>query len=123
MSEEEKKAIESLIEIREFANLSSYKDIRINQLKSIDIVLNLIEKQKKEIQELKKVIKMVEIYKSYGIPEDAEMVIMRKDDFLRNNNNEFISKDKIREKIKEIENSGLRENIKACVCNKLSQLL
>lgn len=63
-----------------------------------------IKRQQKEIEELKKVIKIVEIYKSYGIPEDAEMVIMRKDDFLRNTNNEFISKDKIRAKIKEIEN-------------------
>lgn len=56
-----------------------------------------IEQQQEEIQELKKVIKMVEIYKAYGIPEDVEMVIMRKDDLLNNTNNEFISKDKIKE--------------------------
>ena len=54
MSDEEKKAIESLIEIREFANLSSYKDTKISQLNAIDVVLNLIEKQSKEIEELKK---------------------------------------------------------------------
>ena len=53
MSDEEKKAIESLIEIREFANLSSYKDTKINQLNAIDTILNLIEKQSKEIEELK----------------------------------------------------------------------
>lgn len=53
MTDEEKKAIESLIEIREFANLSSYKDIKINQLNAIDTILNLIEKQSKEIEELK----------------------------------------------------------------------
>ena len=54
MSDEEKKAIESLIEIREFANLSNYKDTKISQLNAIDIVLNLIEKQSKEIEEYKK---------------------------------------------------------------------
>ena len=53
MTDEEKKAMESLIEIREFANLSSYKDTKISQLNAIDTVLNLIEKQSKEIEELK----------------------------------------------------------------------
>ena len=53
LSDEEKKAIVSLIEIREFANLSSYKDTKISQLNAIDVVLNLIEKQQKEIEELK----------------------------------------------------------------------
>lgn len=70
-----------------------------------------IKRQQKEIEELKKVIKMVEIYKSYGIPEDAEMVIMRKDDFLRNTNNEFISKDKIKAKIKEIDKDELLQEL------------
>ena len=53
LSDEEKKAIESLIEIREFANLSSYKDTKISQLNAIDVVLNLIKKQSKEIESLK----------------------------------------------------------------------
>ena len=53
LSDEENKAIESLIEIREFANLSSYKDTKISQLNAIDVVLNLIEKQSKEIEKLK----------------------------------------------------------------------
>ena len=53
LSDEEKQAMESLIEIREFANLSNYKDTKISQLNAIDIVLNLIEKQSKEIEELK----------------------------------------------------------------------
>lgn len=56
MSDEEKKAIEILIEIREFANLSSYKDTKISQLNAIDMVLNLIEKQSKEIEDNKKYI-------------------------------------------------------------------
>lgn len=85
MNEEEKKAIESLRKNRGVSFAQA------------DIISNLIDNQQKEIEELKKVIKMVEIYKSNGIPEDAEMVIMRKDDFLRNTNNEFISKDKIKE--------------------------
>lgn len=53
LSDEEKQAIESLIEIREFANLSNYKDTKISQLNAIDIVLNLIEKQQKQIEKLK----------------------------------------------------------------------
>ena len=53
LSDEEKKAIESLIEIREFANLSSNLNTKINQLNAIDIILNLIEKQQKEIEHQK----------------------------------------------------------------------
>ena len=48
MSEEEKKAINDLIDIKEYGNLSNYLDLRKEQLNSIDIALNLIDKQQKE---------------------------------------------------------------------------
>lgn len=98
MSEEDIKAIKRLEFILEDKRqcIGSEKNF-----KAIETVLKLIDKQEKEIEELKKVIKMVEIYKSHGIPEEAEMVIMRKDNFLRNTNNEFISKDTIKEIIEE----------------------
>lgn len=35
----------------------------------------------------------------------------------------YVHKSKIKEKINNVENSTLNENIKACVCNKLAQLL
>lgn len=73
-----------------------------------------IKRQQKEIEELKKVIKMVEIYKSYGIPEDAEMVIMRKDDFLRRSNKEFINTDKIKELINK-RNAGIGYTSLECI--------
>ena len=62
LSYEEREAIASLIEIREFANLSSYKDTKISQLNAIDVVLNLIEKQSKEIEELKEDLKKKPIF-------------------------------------------------------------
>lgn len=88
MSDEEKKAIESLIEIREFANLSSYKDTKISQLNAIDVVLNLIEKQSKEIEELKN--GQIDFWIS-----DKEI-----EERIRN---KFVSNDKIKAKIEELE--------------------
>lgn len=115
MNEEEKQVIEELkeeinkpLEVPE----DKFDTFILYNIENAKILLNIVNKQQKEIEELKKVIKMVEVYKAYGIPEDVEMVIMRKDDFLRNTNNEFISKDKIREKIKELEqiqNTALTE--------------
>ena len=92
MSDEEKKAIESLIEIREFANLSSYKDTKINQLNAIDTILNLIEKQSKEIEELKEKNEFLNWY-------------------FENQKENFIHKDKIKAKIEEkfLEAKGLYE--------------
>lgn len=88
LSDEEKKAMESLIEIREFANLSSYKDTKINQLNSIDVVLNLIEKQSKEIEELKAKNKILEaISLSFNEIQDRDKKW----------------KDKIKAKIEEVE--------------------
>ena len=98
LSDEEKKAIESLIEIREFANLSSYKDTKISQLNAIDVVLNLIEKQYKEIEELKNITKSYDSFLG-----DEKIVIADKKFFVNGYFQEnFVRKDKIKAKIEKI---------------------
>ena len=89
MNEEEKKAINDLIDIKEFGNLSNYLDLRKEQLNSIDIALYLIDKQQKEIKELKK----------------PKYIINCETGSVTKIDNDFISKDKIRDKIKELEES------------------
>ena len=95
LSDEEKKAIESLIEIREFANLSSYKDTKISQLNAIDVVLNLIEKQSKEIEELKN--------KNKKLQDKAKELIFEKQQ-LSSALLDSTPDDKIKAKIEELEN-------------------
>lgn len=95
MTDEEKQAMESLIEIREFANLSNYKDTKISQLNAIDIILNLIEKQSKEIEELKQNIHLKEVY------------VLKTNDYIKGTNveDELCNKkweDKIKAKIEEV---------------------
>lgn len=82
MSEEEKKAIEY---IKEFKN-EVFEGVgnKSTMAKNIDILLNLIDKQQKEIEELKK----------------PKYIIDCKTNKITKLTNDFISKDKIREKIK-----------------------
>ena len=86
MSEEEKKAIETIEEL-----LRSDEPICEDMLKHQEIdamrkLLNLIEKQQKEIEEIK------EEYKNEQLAELKEL-------------NNYIRKDKIRKKIKELEDN------------------
>ena len=66
----------------------------------IDIVLNLIEKQQKEIEELQKKINMKKVMVK-NMPKDVELILMYKNDFDRNFGSDYVSKDKIKQKIKE----------------------
>lgn len=109
LSDEEKKAIESLIEIREFANLSSYKDTKISQLNAIDVVLNLIEKQSKEIEELQELSISVRAVNQIDkmqkeieeLKEDNKRVKFLYDDACKCLLNS-VDKDKIKAKIEEV---------------------
>ena len=94
MSEEEKKAIENLKDF--FNEAIKYKSCIIipYNTKSFDTILNLIEKQQKEIEELK------EENKQYKIQEDLTFKCLEKTKYMSN----YISKDKIREKIENLEN-------------------
>ena len=92
MSEEEKKAIERIKqEIDRYKAIETPKEVYITDIK---ILLSLIKKQQKEIEDLKdkntSLQKEVKLMKSINI------------------NDNYISKDKIREKIKELED--LQEN-------------
>ena len=120
LSDEEKKAIVSLIEIREFANLSSYKDTKISQLNAIDVVLNLIEKQQKEIEELKEKNKKLQDRSKELIFEKQELTSALLDS---------TPNDKINAKIEEVdkdENASIPDIIeyaKEYATQKLQELL
>ena len=86
MSNEEKKAIERLIIYKDKIKDELYPIIDFEEEKAIGIVLNLIEKQQKEIEELKE--------KNMHITKETV-------DFI---NSHYIHKDKIKAKIEEIQN-------------------
>ncbi len=75
--------------------------------KAIDIILNLISKQQKEIEELKTITRE---YESYKCSEDNKIVVASKEYFLngyfKNFLSDYISKNKIKEKLEEIDNSN-----------------
>lgn len=87
MNDEEKKAVEF---IRDLIAWDVRQDLCPNkeECKNLEIILNLIEKQQKEIDELQSYIK------EYLIPKSTINLL-------------YVSKDKIREKIKEYK--GLKE--------------
>ena len=85
MSEEEKKAIEYLKDLRFEKQAFSISKDDFEEVKQIETILNLIEKQEKEIERLK------EFEKYY----ETEKVVWSR--------NDYISKDKIKAKIKELE--------------------
>ena len=103
MSEEEKQAIEMLekfITEHKLFNIKSADNLENN----IKILLNLIEKQQKEIEELKTITRE---YESYKCGEGNKIVIASKEYFINGFFEDFlngyISKDKIREKIELLE--------------------
>ena len=96
MNDEEKKAIEALKYCvgKTFGGYDKYyfeDNSSMMIYRAIQIVLNLIKKQQKEIKELKKIIGL---YKnaSENVAEITQEVI----------SNHYISRDKIKEKIKDI---------------------
>lgn len=98
LSDEEKKALKELTEIKELVEEDlKYKDYEVAatldqiDLESLVTVLNLIEKQSKEIEELKK----------------PKYIINFKTNEITKLTNDFVSKDKIKVKIEE-----LKEDIK-----------
>lgn len=96
MSDEENKVIDRLKQTIDFNSFLYIDDLGDNDIK---IILNVIDKQQKEIEELRKYIQKYKI--RIPMPEEycnreswgEEITIAQK---------EYISKDKIREKIKEL---------------------
>jgi hypothetical protein len=114
MSEEEKKAINFIKEVIELwlDKDKSYVFVTDYEKENLKIVLNLIEKQQKEIIVYKKIRNML---------EDTQMKLFetRKDEekYKRINDIKYISKDKIREKIKELEERAKQEKTITFYCN------
>ena len=86
MSDEEKKAIERLIIYKDKIKDELYPILDFEEEKAIGVVLNLIEKQSKEIEELKK----------------PKYVINCETNEITKLTNDFVSKDKIKAKIEEV---------------------
>ena len=103
MSDEEKKAIERIKR-----QLDTTYENRKNKLwYNIEIVLNLIDKQQKEIEELKK--------PKYLFNANTGKITTI-------NNSEFISEDKIKAKIEELERQE-KEEPDAFLCKRVLQSL
>ena len=83
MNEEEKKAVEFIRDLIVW-DVRQYLCPNKEECKNLEIILNLIEKQKKEIDELQSYIK------EYLIPKSTINLL-------------YVSKDKIRAKIKELD--------------------
>lgn len=100
LSLEEKKAIEY---IKEFRN-EVFEGIGNKSImaKNIDILLKLVDKQQKEIEKYNKVFENVEETTLYADGKEIHKLIELTD---------FISKDKIRKKIKELDNITYAECI------------
>ena len=99
MSEEEaieisKDFIKVILHTREYETSKSKYTVT-TYARAIEKLLDLYDKEKEKN-------KVIEIFRN-DMPEDTEIVCMRKEDFERNFGNEYISKDKIKAKIKKIE--------------------
>lgn len=134
LSDEEKKAVEKLDYIQDFIIENGQYNADVNDMEYFSKVLNLIEKQSKEIEhqiekranqrnelailnakqvEFNKLVNTVNSYKGQFKRQEKEIEELKKPKYLLNaktgeittiNNSEFISKDKIKAKIEEIEN-------------------
>lgn len=76
---------------------------------AIETLLTAYEKEKEknkeieeEIEELKRKERLIKTYKG-NLPEDVEFICLCKSDFERNISDDYISKDKIKAKIEEVE--------------------
>lgn len=108
MSEEEKEAIKYL----EFlSNEKCECEACQRAKKEYKTILNLLDKQQKEIEELRQYKESVEGLKSKNktIIDNNELRLFLKRD--------YISKDKIREKIKELEERAKQEKTITFYCN------
>ena len=102
MSEKEKEAVDMAKKYINILLIHDIKEDRYYDIHNLKILLNLIDKQQKEIEELKDI--NGKNWFKYTITGGSEykgikMISMPEEDLLKN----YISVDKIREKIKELE--------------------
>ena len=113
MMSKEEKAIDMLEKF-----ITEHKLYNIKQSngleESLEILLDLYNEQKERLKELEEIEKehkkqngelqeRVKFCKVHNLPEDVESIVFYKEDFERNFGNDFISKEKIKAKIKELE--------------------
>lgn len=110
-TEEEKKAVENIKEILSFNLRNPFLD---DEADNIEILLNLLEKQQKEIEEL---TYNNEILKK--LPNSKEKYI----DVLENKLFNSVSKEEIRKKIKEIDENGYWDFLEERDCEKIINIL
>ena len=111
MTDEEKKAINIVKGITE-DDLLNYWEGPEEPYNAIQTVLNLIEKQSKEIEELKTITNQ---YDSFPMYNKKQSIIIASPDYFHNGTfiKKYISKDKIKAKIEELENeyTGCTTNV------------
>ena len=93
LSDEEKKAMERIDYIQDFIIENGQYNADVGDMQYFSRVLNLIEKQSKEIEELKK--------PKYVINCKTNEITKLTNDFAKLTN-DFVSKDKIKAKIEEV---------------------
>ena len=107
MTEEEKKAIEKFKKKIERADkdIIKFSDVYTTlDIHNLKLLLNLIDKQQKEIKELKEITKTYDSYIGEKMPLNSTIIIADGKYFMNGTFvNKFISKDKIRDKIKDLE--------------------
>ena len=96
LSDEEREAIDYLQLCYDLSTITN------ESLSKLGIILNLIEKQSKEIERLKIALDLkCNKLQCKNMPDNIEMILMYKNDFDRNFGNDYVSKDKIKAKIEE----------------------
>ena len=81
MTEEEKRAIKGLEWSQKQMRLGNLPDYDQGHYADIRIVLNLIEKQQKEIEDLKEITKMYDTYMGEEMPLNSRIMIADRDYF------------------------------------------
>ena len=120
MTDEEKKAIEIVQGLKVYYDnecLLDEEELEENKTvnNAIDMVLNLVEKQQNEIKDLKEkneiLTNITYLYNSYEVNNENKIIVADKEYFDSGLFvKRYISKDKIKEKIKEIENYTYMSN-------------
>ena len=107
MSEDEKiiEDIKEIINRCKECKFATCEQCEINwtQIKTVEHLLDLYNKEKEENKYYEQQIKQkenienVKICMTHNLPNDAEIVCMIREDFKRNFGNDYVSKDRIRE--------------------------
>lgn len=112
MNEEEKQAIHYL---KDFRN-NVYNGVGSGSVmaKNLNLIFEIIEKQQKEIEELSIIKNSIQTLETHFVNDDTYYVIA-KENFLegdfRHLLDDYISKDKIKEKIQELEDMSISQDI------------